>query len=138
MANLLDQPTSVVAGSNGVSVGLRLAVDRPELVARLLLLWPATAGDANVDRLIPVSAGHLLAGETIRGVRDDELSTLTMPVHVMASNPENIVHQHRTVDRLVDAIPNATRISAGFPEPPHPDFTGQLDHFIAAIATHLE
>ena len=43
MARLLTERSTVVAASNGVSVGLRLAVDYPNLVHRLVLLWPATA-----------------------------------------------------------------------------------------------
>ena len=115
MASLIKAPSTIVAGSNGVSVALRLAVQHPALVARLLLLWPATAGDPKVDRTIPSAAARLLDGDTIRGVTDNELSHLSLPVSVMASSSENPHHQHRTVDRLVGTIPGATRISAAFP-----------------------
>ena len=76
MAGLIGVPTTVVAGSNGVSVALRLAVDSSQLVKRLVLLWPATCGDPTVDRRVPTQAAHLLAGETIRGLRDVELAAL--------------------------------------------------------------
>ena len=138
MARLLTERSTVVAASNGVSVGLRLAVDYPNLVHRLVLLWPATASDPVVDQRIPSSAAHLLAGETVRGLSDHELSALSIPVAVMASRPENPIHQHRTVDRLADTIPDATVIERAFPEAPHPDFAGSLGRFIATLVEHLE
>src|SRR3954464_14601967 len=42
-------PVVVLAGSNGCSAAVRLAVDRPDLVDALLLAWPATAGDPAID-----------------------------------------------------------------------------------------
>lgn len=137
MARLITVRSTVVAASNGVSVGLRLAVDYPNLVHRLVLLWPATASDPEVDRRVPSSAAHLLAGETVRGLSDDELSTVSVPVAVMASRPENPIHQHLTVDRLADTIPDTTVIERAFPEAPHPDFAGSLDRFIATLVAHL-
>src|ERR1700681_2429090 len=38
-------PVTVLAGSNGCSAAARLALDFPDAVKRLLLAWPATAGD---------------------------------------------------------------------------------------------
>jgi pimeloyl-ACP methyl ester carboxylesterase len=133
----LDAPAIVVAGSNGVSVALRLAIDHPALVSRLVLLWPATAGDQAVDAAVPSSALHLLAGDTVRGTTDAELRHIRVPVAVMASDPPNRVHQHRTVDGLVDLIPGAVRISEQFPEAPRPEFTAVLDEFIAVLHSHL-
>ena len=72
MASCVDEPTAVVAGSNGVSVGLRLALDHPDLVSKLVLLWPATAGNSMVDATVPPAAKHLLPGDTVRGTTDIE------------------------------------------------------------------
>jgi pimeloyl-ACP methyl ester carboxylesterase len=134
---LVDEPVVVIAGSNGVSVGLRLAIDRPDLVSRLVLLWPATAGDRAVDDALPATVAHLTAGDTVRGVTDDELRSMHVPVAVMATDPENQVHQHRTVDRLVELVPGAVRIAERFPEAPHPDFVPRLHHFIAVLRSHV-
>lgn len=137
MAADLDAPTIVVAGSNGVSVALRLAIDHPALVSRLVLLWPATAGDQAVDSAVPSSARHLLAGDTVRGTTDAELRSINVPVAVMASDPPNRAHHHRTVDRLVDLMPEAVRITEQFPEPPRPEFAAVLEEFTEVLRAHL-
>src|SRR5215207_6095672 len=46
---LPEDSVTLVAGSNGCSVAARLAVDHPHRVLRLVLAWPATAGDPRVD-----------------------------------------------------------------------------------------
>ncbi len=136
-AELVSSASTVVAGSNGVSVALRLAIDFPELVTRLVLLWPATAGDPDVDAEVPPAAAHLLAGETVRGVDDRELADMRQSVAVMASNPPNRFHQRRTVDRLTQVIPKAVRIDTAFPESPQPDFMDHLGRFIDTLEPHL-
>jgi hypothetical protein len=137
MAEFIEEPSIVVAGSNGVSVALRIAIDRPRLVSRLVLLWPATAGDSVVDQEVPPIAAHLLAGDTVRGITDAELGDLRVPVAVMASESANRIHQHRTVERLVELIPGAIRIDESFPESPRTDFIGRLDAFVAVLVKHL-
>ena len=137
LAPLLAGPSTVVAGSNGVSVALRLALDHAEQVERLVLLWPATAGDASIDARVPAEAQHLLTGETIRGVDDAELRRLRIPVAVMASEPENPFHQHRTVDRLLELIDGSCRVEPGCPESPRPEFADHRADFLAAIRPHL-
>jgi pimeloyl-ACP methyl ester carboxylesterase len=137
MAAFIREPAVVIAGSNGASVALRLAIDRPELVSKLVLLWPATAGDRIVDDALPSTVAHLLAGDTVRGVTDDELQSIRIPVAVMATDPENQVHQYRTVDRLVELIPGAIRITERFPEAPHPDYASRQDHFITVLRSHV-
>ena len=42
--NTLEGPAHVVAGSNGCSAAVRLAIDHPDVVASLVLCWPATNG----------------------------------------------------------------------------------------------
>jgi len=41
--SLPDRPVTVLAGSNGCSAAIRLALTHPDRVERLLLAWPATA-----------------------------------------------------------------------------------------------
>jgi pimeloyl-ACP methyl ester carboxylesterase len=137
MAAFLSEPVVVIAGSNGASVGLRLAIDRPELVSKLVLLWPATAGDQRVDDALHPTVAHLLAGDTVRGVTDDELHSILVPVAVMATDPENQVHQYRTVDRLVGLIPGAVQITERFPESPRPDYAPRHDDFITVLRSHV-
>lgn len=128
MAEFVDEPVCVIGGCNGVSVALRLALDHPELVARLVLLWPATCGDPRIDNAVPEEATHLLDGDAVRGVGDAELKGIAVPVAIMPSEPENLFHQHHTVERLLRLIPEATRIR-GFPESPRPEFAPFLDQF---------
>jgi pimeloyl-ACP methyl ester carboxylesterase len=118
-------------------VGLRLALDHPDLVSKLVLLWPATAGNSMVDATVPAAAKHLLPGDTVRGTTDIELRSALVPVAVMAADPENPFHQHHTVDQLVALVPGATRIPQAFPEAPRADFGATLHQFIAVLANHL-
>ncbi|MEU4807202.1 alpha/beta hydrolase [Actinosynnema sp. NPDC023587] len=141
-AFLPEQPVAVIAGSNGCSAAVRLALALPNRIARLLLAWPATAGDSTVDShtragLAALGASDqniraLLNGQTLRGVTDNELATLTMPVSVLPSAPENPFHQRRTVDSLRRVLPASEELP-GFPEPPRPDFPSHLDRFLASI-----
>ncbi|QKW21990.1 alpha/beta hydrolase [Kitasatospora sp. NA04385] len=127
-------PVVLVAGSNGCSAAVRLALTAPERVRALVLAWPATAGDERLDGLIreavPAAAG-LLAGGTLRGATDAELAGLRLPVAVLPAVPENPVHRRRTADALLALVPGAVGL-AGCPEPPHPAFRpGPL---VAALA----
>ena len=145
LATMGDRPTAaVVAGSNGCSAAVRLALARPDLVPRLLLAWPATAGDPEVDELIRLglaelgaSAGivdALLVGDALRGAGDEELASITMPVGVLPSVPTNQFHQRRTVDALLRLLPNVVELP-GCPEPPQRDFAQHTDRFLDAVAT---
>lgn len=132
-----DGSVTLVGASNGVASCVRLALTEPARVARLVLLWPAGAGDADVDAGYGPEARHLLDGETLRGVTDAELGTLTMPVAVMAAQPENRAHPHLVVERVVELAPHAIRIEPGFPESPSPDFAPHVDHFVEVMLPHL-
>ena len=135
-------PVTVLAGSNGCSAAARLAVDFPGLVARLLLAWPATAGDPAVDtrdrtrlagRGAPSKAiSALLAGETLRGLTDAELASLTIPVGVLPSVPANPFHQRRTADALLRLLPRAEELP-GCPEPPSREFPPCRPAFLATV-----
>src|SRR5690606_27832019 len=106
-----------VAGSNGCSAAVRLAIDHPRLVTRLVLCWPATADDSDVeDRMRALMQAQdvpgevidvLLAGETLRGATDKEFAALPMPVAIVPALARNPVHQRRTVDALAALIPGA-------------------------------
>ncbi|HEY7598225.1 MAG TPA: alpha/beta hydrolase [Actinophytocola sp.] len=139
LANLVTEPVTVVAGSNGCSAAARFAVARPQLVERLVLAWPATAHDPEVDgftrdALRELGADDdtveaLLGGGTLRGVGDDELRGLGMPVAVVPSEPENRMHQRYTVDAIKE-LTGATELP-GCPEPPMPAF--QPDGFVHSV-----
>jgi pimeloyl-ACP methyl ester carboxylesterase len=136
---LPDGVVTVIAGSNGCSAAARLALAEPERVNGLLLAWPATAGDRDVDAhtrrglsdlgATPHAIGALLNGDTLRGVTDEELSTITTRVGVLPSVPENKFHQRSTVDALLRVLPHAIELP-GCPEPPRPEFSPHLASFI--------
>lgn len=139
---LPDEPVTLVAGSNGCSVAVRLAVAFPDRVARLLLAWPATAADLRADAAASAelrrggaatgTVDALLAGEALRGVTDAELTALDLPVGVVPSAPPNLFHQRRTVDRLLELVPGAVELP-GCPESPRPEFSRYRAAFVAAV-----
>jgi pimeloyl-ACP methyl ester carboxylesterase len=136
-------PLTVLAGSNGCSAAARLAVDFPGTVTRLLLAWPATAGDPAIDtkerahltRLgaTPGVIETLLAGQTLRGLTDAELASLTLPVGMLRSVPANPFHQWQTADALLRLLPQVTELP-GCPEPPRPEFPSCLESFLDTVA----
>ena len=132
----------VIAGSNGCSAAVRLMLDRPDLVARTMLCWPATAGDPVVDELARVIiadthdddvAADMLGGFPIRGATGDELAALEHEVVIYPSLPENKIHQRATVFELLDVIPDAILVG-GSPEPPDDSFAEFLEAFTAVVA----
>lgn len=139
---LTDHRVTIIAGSNGCSAAVRLALTLPERVAGLVLAWPATAVDPKVDEwtrrhLAGLGAterviGDLLAGEVLRGVPNAALSALTMPVGLLPSDPENPFHQRWTVDALKRLLPEARELP-GFTEPPRPAFATQAESFADVI-----
>jgi len=138
-AALPDDPVTVIAGSNGCSAAIRLAIASPARVERLLLAWPATAGDPQLDARTRLGLAELgaqphvidtlLAGQTLRGTTDDELATITTPISVLPSVPENLYHQRRTIDALLHTMPQAVELP-GCPEPPHPEFPPHAESFV--------
>lgn len=140
------QPVVLVAASNGCSTAVRVAVDHPDLVRKLILCWPATADDLEVDKfhrdMITATAGRgvaqlLLDGATMRGITDTELSDLTVPTALVPANPENLYHRWYTVDSLAGLIPDAT-ITDGFPESPRPEFADFRDYFLVTLIKHIQ
>ena len=104
LAAFLETGATVIAGSNGCSAALRLALDHPELVGRLALCWPATAETG-----------------IVRGVTDDELGRLAVPTLIVPSHPENPGHRRVTVEQLATLIPRA-ELTRGCREPLDPSF----------------
>jgi pimeloyl-ACP methyl ester carboxylesterase len=141
-----QRPVSVLAGSNGCSVALRLAIDHRTAVERLVLAWPATAGDPAVDaataaRLVAAGADRsvvstLLGGDTVRGVADAELARLAIPVAIVPAVPADRAHQRRTVDALRDAVPHAVELS-GTPTPFHRRFAQHLPRLAAEVGAFV-
>lgn len=135
------QEVALVAGSNGCSAALRLLIDRPDLVARTMLCWPATAGEPVVDELanIIISDVHgsdvadaLLSGEPVRGVTTEELAAITSECVIYPSTPENQAHRRSTVMELLATIPGVMMVG-GSPEPFHDDFADSLDNFVDLV-----
>lgn len=135
-------PVTMVAGSNGCTVAIRLALARPERVARLLLAWPPVAGDARSDAWSTremtrqgasgTTIDGLLAGQTLRGVTDAELGGLRPSVAVLPPPEDNPFHKLGTVEALLRLIPGAQRLP-GFPETPRPEFGPHLAAFLDTV-----
>lgn len=139
------QAYDVVAGSNGCSAAVRLALDHPARVRRLVLCWPATPRRHRVEESLhreiesahgAAAASALLDGGTLRGIADDELRSLDVPVAVVPPDPEDYIHELATVDSLLALIPNSRGL-AGTTESPRPDFPEHLDRFIETLVDEL-
>ena len=132
---------AVVAGSNGCSAALRLLLDRPELVARTMLCWPATAGDLVIDGLARIiisdahddaAADELLSGRPIRGASPDELATIDGEVVLFPSMPENQAHQRSTQTELLTTLPGVILVG-GSPEPFDDAFSDFAEGFVNLV-----
>lgn len=138
----VGRPVGLVAASNGCSAALRVAVDEPALVERLVLCWPATGDDPAVDRATReqlVARGvpgptldALLDGETVRGVHPSELRDVALPVTLVPAEPEDAFHQLRTVAWLRHQLPHAV-IGLGTPPSPVPAFANHLGAFVGLL-----
>jgi pimeloyl-ACP methyl ester carboxylesterase len=128
-------PVTLVGGSNGCSVVVRIALTAPDRVDRLVLAWPATAGESTVDEWARAQGApaEMLSGETLRGVADAELATLQLPVAVQPGLP-NPFHRRSTVDRLLATVPDPVELRPGTPEPPRPDFAEHRDGLVSRLA----
>lgn len=138
-----DEPLTVVAGSFGCSVAVRLALDSPDLVARIVLAWPAALSDqftairfrAGLARLgAPARVLDALLGSgTLPGATDAELGALSVPVGVIPAVPPDPFHSRGTVDALLRLLPSAVELP-GCPEAPRPEFPPHLESFLASVA----
>ncbi len=140
-----DRAYDVVAGSNGCSAAVRLAIDYPARVGRIVLCWPATPRRHRVEGplSLELEAAHgaaaadtLPGGDTLRGIADDELRNLSVPVAVVPPDPENYFHEQATVDALLTLAPNARGLP-GSTEPPRPDFPEHLDRFVDILVDEI-
>ncbi|WP_432941489.1 alpha/beta fold hydrolase [Kribbella sp. CA-253562] len=139
------KPVTLVGASNGCTVAALLALECPTAIGRLLLAWPATGGDPEVNAwaragliergATPEIADGLLFGETLRGVTDAQVASLELTgvlVGVLPSVPENPSHQRKTVDELLRLVPSAVELP-GCPEPPRADFAPYRDQLVATL-----
>jgi pimeloyl-ACP methyl ester carboxylesterase len=147
-----DEPLTVVGGSFGCSVAVRLALDSPDLVARIVLAWPAAISDqftairfrAGLARLgasgrvlDALLGGGTLGTGTLAGATDAELGALSVPVGVIPAVPPDPFHSRGTVDALLRLLPSAVEL-AGCPEAPRPEFPPHLESFLASVAGFAE
>ena len=72
--------------------------------------------------------------DAVPEITDDELASVTQPVGLLPSVPDNPFHQRRTVDALHRLLPHAVEMP-GCPEPPRPDFPPHAESFIDAVAS---
>ena len=136
-------PVTVVGGSFGCSVAVRLAHDSPGRVSRMVLAWPASLGDqfaairmrASLARLgAPARVLNALVGsETLPSATDAELGTIAAPVGVIPAVPPDPFHPRGTIDALLRLLPSATELP-GCPEAPRPEFPPHLESFLASVA----
>jgi pimeloyl-ACP methyl ester carboxylesterase len=134
---------TVVGGSFGCSVAVRLALDFPGAVGRLLLAWPASVGDQFIAIRVRADLARrgarasvldaLIGTGTLPSATDAELRTLTIPVGVLPSVPPNPLHSRGTVDALLRLLPAAVELP-GCPEAPRPEFAQHLESFLATVA----
>jgi pimeloyl-ACP methyl ester carboxylesterase len=137
------EPVTVVGGSFGCSVAVRLALDSPGRVSRMVLAWPASLGDqfaairmrASLARLgAPARVlNALLGSETLPSATDADLGTIAAPVGVVPAVPPDPFHPRGTVDALLRLLPSATELPA-CPEAPRPEFPPHLESFLASVA----
>jgi pimeloyl-ACP methyl ester carboxylesterase len=142
-ADLPGGPMTVVGGSFGCTVAVRLALDFPHLVGRLVLAWPTSTADqfarirfrAGLARQGTPSAAldALLGTETLPGATDAELRTLAVPVGIIPSVPPNALHPRSAVDALRRLVPSAVELP-GYPEAPRPEFASLLESFVDTLA----
>ncbi len=132
---------ALVGASHGCSVAARFAADFPDRVGRLMLAWPATAGDQVLDDLARIViedqmnaavANDLLAGETIRGVTDAELAGLPMPLVVFPSIPASHAYQRDTATKLVE-LHTDSFLAGGSPDPLDKQFGEHVDEFLRVV-----
>jgi pimeloyl-ACP methyl ester carboxylesterase len=144
LAGLLPAgPLTIVAGSNGCSAAVALALSRPVLVERLLLAWPVRAGDPKLDawqakELAEQGADQdtidrLLTGDTLRGFTDDQLRAIPVPVGLLPPDQDDPFHRRDTVEALLKIVPGWVELGPGTPEPPRPEFPPHLGGFISAV-----
>jgi pimeloyl-ACP methyl ester carboxylesterase len=140
----LSQPLTVLGGSFGCAAAVRLALDHPGLVGRLVLAWPASLSDQFTAIRVRAELTRqgargsvlnaLLGTETLPSASDAELRTLAVPVAVVPSAPPNPLHPRSAVDALLRLLPSAVELP-GSPEAPRPEFPPHLESFLDAVSS---
>ncbi|MFD0559465.1 hypothetical protein FB566_0107 [Stackebrandtia endophytica] len=141
-----DHPFTVIGASNSCTTAVKLALTHPDQVTGLVLAWPATCGDPELDprlasRLRRQGATDtvvhaLLTGQTLRGLHDHQLARLPMPCALIPAPAASPTHQRHTVDALADLIPHSHTLPV-FPETPHPAFAATRTDFLTALTGWL-
>jgi pimeloyl-ACP methyl ester carboxylesterase len=139
-----ERGLTVVGGSFGCAAAVRLALDFPLVVGRLVLAWPAALADQFTT--IRMRAGlsrqgahgatldALLGDTTLPGASDDELADLSIPVGIVPAVPPDPLHVRSTVDALLRLLPLASELP-GCPEAPRPEFPPYREAFLDAVTT---
>jgi len=141
-------PVTVVAGSFGCAVAVRLALSHPDLVRRVVLAWPASVSDQFVAIRVRAELARLGArprvldallgsGGVVPGACDSEVRGLSVPVGVVPAVPSNPVHPRSAVDALARLLPSVVELP-GCPEAPRPEFASYLESFLGAVVAFAE
>ena len=143
LAAVPDGPVTVMGGSFGCSVAVRLALDSPDRVSRIVMAWPASLSDqfaairmrASLARLgAPARVlNALLGSEALPSAANAELGTVAVQVGLIPAVPPDPFHLRGTVDSLLRLLPSATELP-GCPEAPRPEFAPYLESFLASVA----
>lgn len=139
-----ERGLTVVGGSFGCAAAVRLALDFPLVVGRLVLAWPSALADqfttirmrAGLSRQGAHSAtlDALLGDSTLPGASDAELADLAIPVGIVPAVPPDPLHVRSTVDALLRLLPLASELP-GCPEAPRPEFPPYREAFLDAVTT---
>lgn len=145
VAQLPHRPMPVIAGSNGCTVAIQLAIQNPDRVSSLLLAWPATCGndrDADFAKYLATQGAtdatidDVLTGQTLRGVTDSQITALrSIPVAVMFAPAGSPMHQTHTAQQVC-RLAHATNLGT-FAEPPSPSFPPYLGKFTQTVVSWL-
>ena len=137
-----ERGLTVVGGSFGCAAAVRLALDFPLVVGRLVLAWPAALADqfttVRMRAGLSRQGAHggtldaLLGDTTLPGASDDELTELAIPVGIVPAVPPDPLHVRSTVDALLRLLPLATELP-GCPEAPRPEFPPYREAFLDAV-----
>jgi pimeloyl-ACP methyl ester carboxylesterase len=142
-----ERQLTAVGGSFGCSAAVRLALDFPDLVGRLVLAWPASAAHPSAQTILrnnltrrdadEDTMAALLGPGTLPGVTDDELATLAWPVALVPSVTAGALHTRATVDALLRLLSSAVELPAS-PEAPSPRFSPYREAFLDEVADFLQ
>jgi pimeloyl-ACP methyl ester carboxylesterase len=141
------RPLTVVGGSFGCAVAVRMALEFPRLAGRLVLAWPAALADqfttirmrSGLSRAGARGAtlNALLGTAAVPSATDAEVALLDLPVGIVPALPPGPLHPRSAVDALLRLLPSAVELP-GCPEAHRPEFAPQLDGFLDVVAAFAE